>query len=111
MLGGEIYVNGAQQLAGNETWELVALDTPVINGQPASQYRKPGDAALFNVAAVGPAGTTLTYPWHHGPAILLDGGRYSGATTASLSIADLTEHFLDPPRNPFLPAKRPGWRT
>jgi hypothetical protein len=90
MMGGQIYVNGGPQLVGNETWELMALDLPVINQQPASQFRNPGDTAVFEVAALGPAGTTLSYTWHYGPATLLEGGRYSGATTSSLHISNVT---------------------
>lgn len=90
MMGGEIDGNGSFQLVGNKTWELVELDTPLINEQPASQFRKPGDTAIFNVVALGPPGTALSYTWHHGPAILLDDGPYSGATTATLRITNVS---------------------
>ena len=76
MMGGENDdTHGTDQLVGNETWELMALDTPVINQQPASQYHNLGDTAVFSVSAIGPPGAaTLTYTWHDGPVILVDGG-------------------------------------
>jgi hypothetical protein len=90
LVGGENDSFGTPQLVGNETWELMAVDSPVINEQPTSQFRNAGDTAVFNVFAIGPAGTTLSYTWHHGPAILLDGGRFSGAATSSLQITGVT---------------------
>src|SRR5688572_9859294 len=33
----------------NDTWELIAMDLPLINEHPASQYRVAGEAATFSV--------------------------------------------------------------
>jgi hypothetical protein len=90
MLGGQNDTFGNPQLVGNETWELLEADTPLINEQPASQFRNLGETAVFNVVAAGPAGATLAYTWHHGPAILIDGGRFSGAASSTLKIAKVT---------------------
>jgi hypothetical protein len=86
-------LQGGRYLAdpvGNDTWELLDVDTPLINEQPASQYRLSGDTAVFNVAAVGPTGTSLKYDWFFGAVPLTDGGRFSGAHSPTLTIANVT---------------------
>ena len=90
MMGGENIIAGVQQQIANETWELLGLDTPLINVQPASQSHAPGDSVTFYVVAIGPAGATLSYAWYHGPTLLLDGGRIAGAATATLRLANVT---------------------
>lgn len=86
MFGGE---TGAQHFNG-QTWELIALDVPLINDQPASQYRQAGETAAFTVTARGPAGLTLNFQWHRNGAPLADGGRVSGAQTPTLNIAQVS---------------------
>jgi hypothetical protein len=76
-------------LNGSDTWELMYLDTPLINVQPASQYRAAGDTAAFNVNAVAPYGSTLSYQWYSGAVPLTDGGRISGAHSPTLRIANV----------------------
>lgn len=65
----------------NDTWELVAIDLPLINEQPTSQYRAVGESAAFNVSAVAP--TFLSYQWHH------NGIPISGATASTLTIPNV----------------------
>ena len=86
---GGLYDPGASQPVGNETWELLAVERLVINEQPLSQYRAPGDTAVFRVAASGPKGTALNYQWSFGNQPLTDGGRISGAQSAALQIANV----------------------
>lgn len=89
VMGGYYNGPGLNPLNGSDTWELMYLDTPLINDQPASQYRAPGDIAVFNVNAVAPYGSTLTYDWYFGRAPLSDGGRISGAHSPTLRIANV----------------------
>ena len=92
VLMGGVYDPSTPQLAGNETWELIAVDTPFIKDQPASQYRQPGDTALFTVMAAGPPGASLSYAWYYEGQALVDGargGRIAGATSATLQIANV----------------------
>jgi hypothetical protein len=70
-----------------DTWELTAVDKPLINEQPASQYRQPGETATFAVTAVGPG--TLAYQWFRNGSPLSDGGRVSGATIPTLTVTSV----------------------
>jgi hypothetical protein len=81
---------GLNPLNGSDTWELMYLDTPLINQQPASQYRAPGDTAVFTVNAVAPYGSALSYDWYFGAVPLSNGGRISGAHSATLQIANVS---------------------
>ncbi len=54
---------------------------------PQPQTVDAGGLATFSVVAVGSG--TVTYRWQKAGADLTDGGRYSGATTATLTIADV----------------------
>jgi hypothetical protein len=86
MTGGEI----ANLVPTNDTWELIAVDVPLINGEPASEYVPPGGTASFLVDAVGPPGDSLTFAWFKDGAQLSDGGRISGSTSTNLQIAPVT---------------------
>lgn len=68
----------------NDTWELQAVDRPLINEPPASQFRLAGETASFSVTAVGPG--TLSYQWLRDGLPLVNGGRISGATATNLLI-------------------------
>ncbi len=82
--GGQL----ATFVATNDTWELRAVDKPLINNGPASQYRVVGETATFTVDAVGPG--PLAYEWRRDGNLINDGGRISGAATSSLTIANVT---------------------
>lgn len=71
----------------NDTWELIALDTPLINEQPASQYRRPGETARFTVSAVGPK--TLSYRWLRDGVPLITSSRIIGADSGTLTISSV----------------------
>jgi hypothetical protein len=83
MFGGSLVTAGT---AGetNDTWELIALDVPLINEQPASQYRQPGETATFTVQAVGPG--VLGYQWYHGNIPLI------GENAATLTISNVSSN-------------------
>ena len=61
-------------------------DDPSIIEQPASKTNLVGQTAAFTVVAIG---QPLAYRWLKDGEFLTDGGRVSGVTTATLSIADL----------------------
>lgn len=90
VMGGYYGGAGLNPLNGSDTWELMYLDSPLINEQPASQYRAPGDTAVFTVNAVAPYGSTLSYDWYYGNTTLSNGGRISGAHSATLQIANVS---------------------
>jgi len=70
---------------------LTITDEPVIISQSPDQYVCTGDDAVF---AVSVAGTGITYQWQEdsgiGFADIVNGGDYSGATTAVLTIMGAT---------------------
>ena len=84
MMGG----NAGSNLGTNDTWELQAVDLPLINDQPASQFLQPAQTATFTVSAVGPG--TLVYQWLRNGTPLGNGGRIAGADTTMLSIGNIT---------------------
>jgi len=86
LFGGEIN-SSPLAVVGNETWELLYIDAPLINEQPASQYRHTSETAIFSVTAAGPG--KLTYFWTRDDQFLSDNGRISGSTTPTLTIAAL----------------------
>lgn len=90
MMGGLYDPSAFGQLAGNETWELVTLDELAFDAQPLSQSRAPGDNALFSVVAKSRANALLNYQWFFGSQPLNNGGRISGAQSATLQIANVT---------------------
>jgi hypothetical protein len=66
---------------------LTVLD-PGILTNPVSLLKIEGQSATFGVVAAGSG--TLTYAWFKGANQLSNGGRISGADTATLTIANLT---------------------
>jgi hypothetical protein len=66
---------------------LTVIDPPVIVTQPASQTNNTGTTATF---AVSVTGTSPTFQWRkNGTNNLVNGGNVSGATSSSLSLANL----------------------
>lgn len=60
---------------------------PAIATHPASQTKTVGNTVTFTVAATG--NPAPTYHWRKGTTELVDGGRISGAMSATLTIANL----------------------
>ncbi len=59
-----------------------------ISTQPQSLEINKGKQAVFSVAA---SGTISTYQWYKDGTVLSDGGKYSGTTTAQLTISDVVQ--------------------
>jgi len=60
---------------------------PVISGQPVSKTGALGGSVLFSATATGTK--PLTYQWRKGGMAIVDDARYSGSTTAQLTISGL----------------------
>ena len=60
--------------------------SPRISSDPASQTIIAGQTANLTVVATGTG--TMTYVWHGPSGVIGNGGKYSGATTANLSISN-----------------------
>ncbi len=65
---------------------LTVRAATVVSQNPASQTVTQGETVQFAVAATGDG--TLTYQWQKNGANLVNGGAYSGVTTATLTISD-----------------------
>ena len=69
---------------------LCVADLPQVTVHPADQTNvAPGSDVTFSVTATGTA--PLSYQWQKDGVNLNDGGRISGATTATLTITGVTE--------------------
>lgn len=90
LFGGSLTYGGAPG-ATNDTWELIALDVPLINEQPASQYRVAGETATFTVSAVSPS--FLTYQWSRNN-VPIPGATASTFTIANVKPADAGEYSV-----------------
>jgi len=66
---------------------LIVFDAPIILTQPASQIPCAGSSTSFSVAA---AGIGLTYQWRKGTVNLTNGGDILGATSAILTINNVS---------------------
>lgn len=58
-------------------------DPTVFTAHPMDRLAAPGDTVVFQAAA---AGTGVSYQWRRNGVIVDDGGRFSGATTPTLTI-------------------------
>jgi hypothetical protein len=82
----------ATDIHGNTSlcsFTVLAVDLPLITQQPASRTNNAGTTATFSVAASSP--TPLSYQWKKGAVTLTDGGNISGSSTATLSIANVSD--------------------
>lgn len=61
-----------------------------ITSHPLSKAVTPGAAATFTVTATVPGGATATYQWYKDGSLLSNGGNISGATTATLSVNNVS---------------------
>lgn len=90
---GDLFGTGAGVDAADDT---VAADYQIlITTQPANDTASAGNAiSYFVVAGTSPAGQTVTYQWYEdntiGIAAVVNGGDYSGATTNTLTIANVS---------------------
>lgn len=81
-------LSGASNWSAATTVNAVVINNPVITAQPANKTVANGNTATFSVTATD-AGS---YQWQEnnsgGWVDITDGGNYSGATTATLSVAN-----------------------
>lgn len=67
--------------------ELTVITAPVITSPPTDKYVVAGSTVSFTVGAVGQA--PLSYQWLCNGTNIINGGKFSGATTATLTIANV----------------------
>jgi subtilisin-like proprotein convertase family protein len=67
--------------------QTVAITNTIINTQPESEVACAGEDVSFAVSA---SGSSLTYQWRKGATNLTDGGNISGASTATLSLNNIS---------------------
>jgi len=89
------FVGGTDEPLLNESWGLdnvrvtlaasAAAPWSRLVEQPQPQAVPPGSNAVFHIGAVGPA--AFSYQWKRDGMNLTDGGRVSGATTATLRLS------------------------
>lgn len=66
------------------------LGAPVITNHPANTTVYPGDNAVFTVGVSNTAG--VTYQWQSNQVDIVNGGKFSGATTPTLTISNVTSN-------------------
>ncbi len=72
----------------NDTWELAAIDKPLINEAPVGQTLRLGETTHFRVTALGPG--PFTHQWYRTDRAqpLADNDRFQGSHTDTLTITD-----------------------
>ncbi len=83
-------VNGYGNATSSNAVLTVVASPPTITSQPANRTNNAGTTATFSVVAssVGPAG----YQWQKNNTSLVNGGKISGATGSTLSIAAVSSN-------------------
>ena len=71
---------------GIDDFGLYEINTPVISGQPANITIAAGTSGSMTVVASSPS--PLSYQWQHEGTNISNGGHYSGATNATLTISN-----------------------
>ncbi|MCW5909770.1 MAG: immunoglobulin domain-containing protein [Cyclobacteriaceae bacterium] len=66
---------------------LAISNSPVITAQPAGATKTSGESVSFTLTATG---TSLTYQWRKGTSALSNDSKFSGTTTSTLTISNLT---------------------
>jgi hypothetical protein len=83
---------------GSQSFFVDALDlqvefpegAPVITNQPANTTVWPGDTAVFTVGVSNTAG--VTYQWQSNQVDIVDGGKFSGTSTPTLTISNVSSN-------------------
>lgn len=60
---------------------------PAITVQPSNELKCTGETSVFSVTATG---TDLSYQWRKGTANLVNGGKVSGATSATITVSNVS---------------------
>lgn len=87
LFGGDI--SGLDPSPGtNDTWELAAIDKPLIREAPVGQTLRLGETTQFRVAASGPG--PFTHQWYRSDSglALADTARFQGSQTDTLTITN-----------------------
>jgi hypothetical protein len=82
-------VSNAVGVATSAVATLTVLAPPAITMQPQSLINATGTIATFTVVATGSA--PLSYRWRKDDVILGDGGKVSGATSGTLTVAGVAD--------------------
>ncbi len=85
--GYSVIVSSGANSVTSSVAQLTVIDPSIIT-QPASLSVHPGTNAVFTVVAVGTG--PLQYQWYKNGAPLANGGNISGATNATLTIANVS---------------------
>ena len=80
---------GNSAYSGTDSATTQVSGAPSITSQPAGRTVDPGTTVNFTVVATGNA--PLTYQWRKNAVNISNGGKYSGATTATLTIANVQQ--------------------
>lgn len=72
----------------NSANALLTVNDPAITTQPVSSTNRPGETAVFHVVAVGSG--PLSYQWRKNGEFIFDVGNYSGTSTDTLTISDVS---------------------
>jgi len=84
----EVVVSNANGSLTSSPAVLAVTDiAPVITSQPVSKTGALGGSVSFNAGVTGT--TPMSYQWRKGGAAIVDDARYSGSTTAQLTISGL----------------------
>jgi hypothetical protein len=85
----EVLVGAPLEVVDNQTRGAVYsfdLNSASVGQQPTDALVSPGTSAMLSVALNPGAGSPVTYRWRRAGAELVDGGRVTGSTTATLTI-------------------------
>jgi hypothetical protein len=93
--GYSVVVSNAGGTATSEVAVLDVLAPPTITAQPSSVTTNIGASAVFSITAQG-GSSTLGYQWLKSGVAVVDGGTITGSTTASLTLANVTNSDAGP---------------
>ncbi len=83
-----VLTNAAGSVTSSPAAHLTVIDGPVITSQPTSLTNNAGTTAIFSVTKTGSASTYLWF--FNGTNALMDGGKITGADSATLTITNVT---------------------
>lgn len=73
-----------------DTWELIALDAPLVIIQPEDHAFEPGQAIEFTVEAIGLRNERLAYQWFRGDVPLAESSNHQGTETSRLILPSIS---------------------
>jgi hypothetical protein len=85
-----MYAGTCSWFWGVDNFGLYEINTPTFVSQPQNQTVAETTTATFTVVAAGPP--PLSYHWQHAGTNLINGGRYSGVTNATLTISNVSSN-------------------